>query len=925
MASTAFFQRAGQIFLLLCFICQLVSATFRFKGVEPIAPTPGTQATVQFETLDTHAMREGIWRYEASVSTGDKLTLSHNDGRETSFDRWYCVNAPAITNYCSRITPASITPNTIFSGVFTVPSNSIEARIDASAVLTTSTIGTPAQVLDTANANGNFYTGAAIYALVPSIVNHSAVLTPGEVLMLDLSMANAGPSNGRAATCRVQVTVEGSWVDTLAGCTEIGTQEWNCVASVDVPAADSVISFAWRIEIPPYYRGDLHLLVDECSAQGTASTAAPSTSIAIPFGAPSWHIATRFSAEAAQSIEMDNVLDLASELENMGPSTSLSTLCTWRFSVSSLTLEGTNSVLRSCTSSLKSNNEMMEVSCELDVIGASTTIPVLSISAKPELAGTPSFLVTMECVDEYGESVQSIAETSIMVVERLEGVAMEVKIVNGKLADTAQKRQHQNGFTEKELGTTNEGQLIFDEALMFVFNATSEGALYARNITCNVQLGGRDAPLLTPPAFDSMCEDMGSLLSGVRVWRCHFAELWFDRPSISQFVMLPDSRVETFDVAVECATNYPQSITNPVYQQTFQFIHVSNVPGDGDSTPSERADDAESDDNTSLIVGLTLGLILPFMLIMFAALIILFIILRRRKEQRLQQSQRDMERDAEMDVYAPAGNIFMGKEKSEKGGDKTVTPVNENYQRTSTWEIPFAELEFDEEIGKGNREFGTVWRGTWRETTVAIKMFNSIMDSETAKANFKAECEIMKHLRPHTNVMQLFGVSMEGSTPWCLVMEYLAQGNLLHFLQQSANDTNKTTLERNKTAVRMAREIAAGMHHLHSENIVHRDLAARNVLLTGDLTVKVADFGLSTASEEEHSQTIPIRWTPPEYFHKRTFDKKSDVWSYGVLLWELLNEGKTPYPNMTIEEVINAVMDGLFPLFPPFVFLKQNE
>ncbi|KAL6049791.1 Mast/stem cell growth factor receptor [Balamuthia mandrillaris] len=916
------------LILLPSFFGPLVSATFRFKGSIPVVPTPGTEVTLQWETVDNHAMIGGYWRFSIfSLSVDDYRLYSDDDTADANY-RWSCPS-PQINywQHCYRPEPATTTPDTVFSVTFIVPPHAMNLLLVMQGDLTTGS-QTGEIVYDRSTEGVMILGGNAICWAYPFVSTHGIGMTPGEVFPWDLVVTNNhGPSNARDVTCPVQLTVEGtgSWVTPHpSGCTEQGDMRWSCVSSEDVPPGDSRAIASWGLAVPPDYRGNLIIRVGPCTALAE-DVQSYQDSHFIRKGVPSWDISTYFSESSA--IEMDNIVNITTVFRNDGPSTSLSSRCTWRFSVSALNLEAVSGAARSCSFS---NTTMPEVSCDLDVIGNTTTTAVLSVSAKPEIAGIPSFGVTLECVDEREDSIPSAA-TSILVIERLDGVNMKVEIVNANFGD--QKRQQY--FTEDELGTTDGGQVIFNEALMFIVTATSEGAHYARNITCNVHLGGSDTSLLaSSPLFDpfssSSCKETGT--NEGRLWTCLFEELWLDSPYSRNFVLIPDVQMEEFDVAVECTTNYPQAISNPVFQRTFQFVHVSNIPGEDDRTSSGSDSSSSPKDNTGLVVGLSLGLGLPFLLII-AAVVAVLVLLRRRTVRRLErQNEEDMEQDAALEVYATAkSSSFEGRKKR---AGQNGAPVKENYQRNSTWEIPYSELEFDEEIGRGC--FGTVWRGTWRETTVAIKMFNSIMDSEMGKANFKAECEIMKHLRPHTNVMQLFGVSMEDGTPWCLVMEYLAQGNLFQFLQQPSSSKTKkktnTTAERNKMAVRMAREIAAGMHHLHSENIVHRDLAARNVLLTGDLTVKVADFGLSTAnSDEEQTETIPIRWTPPEFFMQRTFDKKSDVWSYGVLLWEIMNAGKTPYTNMKTEEVINAVVEGstfffyLLVLYSVYLFEALNK
>lgn len=112
------------------------------------------------------------------------------------------------------------------------------------------------------------------------------------------------------------------------------------------------------------------------------------------------------------------------------------------------------------------------------------------------------------------------------------------------------------------------------------------------------------------------------------------------------------------------------------------------------------------------------------------------------------------------------------------------------------------------------------------------------------------------------------------------------------------------------------------MANLHSNNIIHRDLACRNVLLSGkgiDVVAKVADFGLSRIIEdfyESQGKKIPVRWTSPEALETLKFNKKCDIWSYGVVLWEIFSRGQVPYPGMSNQEILEKVPAG-YRLPPP--------
>ncbi|KAG7333840.1 hypothetical protein KOW79_002247 [Hemibagrus wyckioides] len=211
--------------------------------------------------------------------------------------------------------------------------------------------------------------------------------------------------------------------------------------------------------------------------------------------------------------------------------------------------------------------------------------------------------------------------------------------------------------------------------------------------------------------------------------------------------------------------------------------------------------------------------------------------------------------------------------------------------------IPFSELVLEEIIGVGG--FGKVYRGTWREQEVAVKAARQDPDEDiTATAeSVKQEAKLFAMLR-HPNIIRLEGVCLEEPN-LCLVMEY-AQGGTL----------NRTLTGRRippHILVNWAVQIAKGMQYLHEEAavpIIHRDLKSSNILILekienndiGRKTLKITDFGLA---REWHKTTKmsaagTYSWMAPEVIKSSLFSKGSDVWSYGVLLWELLT-GEVPY------------------------------
>ncbi|XP_056304579.1 ephrin type-B receptor 3-like isoform X5 [Danio aesculapii] len=209
-------------------------------------------------------------------------------------------------------------------------------------------------------------------------------------------------------------------------------------------------------------------------------------------------------------------------------------------------------------------------------------------------------------------------------------------------------------------------------------------------------------------------------------------------------------------------------------------------------------------------------------------------------------------------------------------------------------------------------EFGEVCRGRLklpgrREIIVAIKTLKAGY-TERQRRDFLSEASIMGQF-DHPNIIRLEGVVTK-SRPVMIVTEFMENGALDSFLR--LNDGQFTVIQ----LVGMLRGIAAGMKYLSDMNYVHRDLAARNILVNSNLVCKVSDFGLSRFLEDDPTDPtytsslggkIPIRWTAPEAIAYRKFTSASDVWSYGIVMWEVMSYGERPYWDMSNQDVINAV------------------
>ncbi|XP_070651371.1 muscle, skeletal receptor tyrosine-protein kinase isoform X3 [Bos indicus] len=250
-------------------------------------------------------------------------------------------------------------------------------------------------------------------------------------------------------------------------------------------------------------------------------------------------------------------------------------------------------------------------------------------------------------------------------------------------------------------------------------------------------------------------------------------------------------------------------------------------------------------------------------------------------------------------------------------------------------EYPRNNIEYVRDIGEG--AFGRVFQARAPGllpyepfTMVAVKMLKEEASADM-QADFQREAALMAEF-DNPNIVKLLGVCAVGK-PMCLLFEYMAYGDLNEFLRSMAPHPGRglspSDLPPGSQAsspgppplscaeqLCIARQVAAGMAYLSERKFVHRDLATRNCLVGENMVVKIADFGLSRNIysadyyKANENDAIPIRWMPPESIFYNRYTTESDVWAYGVVLWEIFSYGLQPYYGMAHEEVIYYVRDG---------------
>eukprot|EP01117_Protostelium_nocturnum_P014861 TRINITY_DN5701_c0_g1_i1.p1 TRINITY_DN5701_c0_g1~~TRINITY_DN5701_c0_g1_i1.p1 ORF type:complete len:2449 (-),score=807.95 TRINITY_DN5701_c0_g1_i1:2-7348(-) len=308
---------------------------------------------------------------------------------------------------------------------------------------------------------------------------------------------------------------------------------------------------------------------------------------------------------------------------------------------------------------------------------------------------------------------------------------------------------------------------------------------------------------------------------------------------------------------IACNAPYVASSSHP----TQCVVSTGNNQLNGNESPSIFSN--------KIIIGIVVGV---FVLVVIFVVVLFIVIRRKRKVQHHDQFQ-----------MIDLKSINLGAAK------KSVVDYDEIKDKTL--------------VGAG--AFGVVYRARWRETDVAVKQIKSENVSEQQLKDFLSEVAILQNLRPHPNVVLFLGMTFPPQ-PLAIIIEFCDGGNLYNYLRENtASDDTK---------MKFIINISRGMLHLHLEKIIHRDLAVRNILLTSSLEIKVSDFGLSreqkSGADVTSSETGPLKWMAPECITKREYSPKSDVFAFGVVIWEIIT-CLEPYADMTpLEAAIEVARNG---------------
>ncbi|XP_054654597.1 inactive tyrosine-protein kinase 7 [Dunckerocampus dactyliophorus] len=327
-------------------------------------------------------------------------------------------------------------------------------------------------------------------------------------------------------------------------------------------------------------------------------------------------------------------------------------------------------------------------------------------------------------------------------------------------------------------------------------------------------------------------------------------------------------------------------------------------------------------------IGLSVGAAVAYIIVVLG---LMFYCKKRRNAKRLHKRQDGEEPEMEcLNGGAVQQNGHTTTEIQEEValtnmGTMATTEKRHSHVNSDKLHFPRANLQTITTLGKG--EFGEVLLSKAKgieereeETVVLVKSLQT--RDEQLQLDFRREAEMFAKLS-HPNVVRLLGLCREAE-PHYVVLEYYDLGDLKQFLRISKNKDDKVKSQpiSTKTKVSICAQVARGMEHLSNHRFVHKDLAARNCLVSSQRRVKVSSLSLSKdvyKSEYYHYRQawIPLRWLPSESVFEDDFSTKSDVWAFGVLMWEVFSHGEMPYTKLGDNEVLEGLQTGKLKLPPP--------
>eukprot|EP00794_Sanderia_malayensis_P012117 gene12117-13368_t len=399
------------------------------------------------------------------------------------------------------------------------------------------------------------------------------------------------------------------------------------------------------------------------------------------------------------------------------------------------------------------------------------------------------------------------------------------------------------------------------------------------------------------------------------------------RPSLS----CKEDCLEIFRICGKYMDRFYGALELYIKQQTIDFSHL-NVPTCTELKYSYEYDKSKGE--SCEFIGLfdhskkpivksgigikTIAIIAACCGVALLLLVVLIVVYARRRSKRLEIEKKEAAKDLEL-----FSNVTTVRDRIRQ--DSKPNPLLAALAQLSPDQKPpqcrLDRMEYVKDLGQG--QFGKVFQGRYsltegeRELSVAVKMLKEGSSMET-KDSFIQEVTLMSVLN-HDNILKLVAVSTE-EEPFCMVFEYMVNGDLNQFLRkndpENATETDKVPLPFG-VLVDFAKQVACGMEYLSKKKFVHRDLATRNCLVGENMIVKIADFGMSRDIYDSEyykvggAAMLPIRWMPPEALLYGRFTIESDVYSYGILLWEIFTYALQPFYGYSNDEVVKFIKKGV--------------